>query len=268
MFMIYRKTQCLKYLYANILFCVFLFSSTAIHAEINITQKGCAVQAKQLKNNKDILFVDVRRKSDFERKSIPGSINIPLTLIDTKAFLRNKNIILVGHGWNERVLDQKCVDLKTKNFKSVKVLSGGIVSWFKNENKVMLKKLVSLSAVDFFNNSDQKFVAFVISDKNKKTINAVLPHAKVYPAKVHKKKLLNAMKKLGQGDNPLVMFSDESVAVVDAAISAYLNSSLRKVFYYEAGFESYKKMNKLNKITAMSNQRQRLTTKKPVSCAF
>jgi len=264
--MIYRKKQYLKYLYANISLCVFLFSSTAIHAEINITQKGCAVQAKQLKNNKDILFVDVRRKADFERGSILGSINISLTSLHTKAFLKNKKIILIGHGWNEHFLNLKCAELKTKGFKSVRVLSGGIVSWFKNKNKAGLSNLVSLSAVDFFNGSNKKFVPFVISDKNQKTINAVLPYAKVYPNKVEQKQLLKGMKQLGKGDNPLVIFSDKSL-MVDAAISAYLKTSLRKIFYYEAGFENYKKMNKLNKITAMSNQRQRLTTKKPVSCA-
>jgi len=80
------------------------------------SKESCLITATILKNAKQVtstLFIDVRNSHTFNEKHIPNSINIPLQLTATKAFLKNKDVILVGNGWNEPSLLQKCKQLKT-----------------------------------------------------------------------------------------------------------------------------------------------------------
>lgn len=245
--------------------------SLSVHADNNQNSKEhCLISMKTLKKPKklnNLLFIDVRSNHIFNKKHIPNSINVPLQLTDTKAFLKNKNVVLVGNGWNEPLLIEKCIQLKIKGFKSVKVLSGGIISWFKSQKKLSKRALVSLTSKDFFNNKfEKKFVPYVISDKNKSLIRASLPHAKVISLKATKKQLLDRFKHLGKGINPIVIFSDVS-PVIDAAINDYLHKPKRKMYYFEGGFNAYKQVDELNKMTSVSNQHKRLSTKKPISCA-
>lgn len=111
--------------------------SFSVYANTNQNSKEkCLVTVSTIKKSKPMtntLFIDVRNSHTFNEKHIPNSINIPLQLTATKAFLKNKDVILVGNGWNEPSLIQKCIQLKTKGFKSVKVLTGGIISWFKSD---------------------------------------------------------------------------------------------------------------------------------------
>lgn len=255
-----------KYIYIKILFyvvvCIFPMLVSA-----DIKQKQCITHAKFLKKSGDITFVDVRDKKFFNEKHISSSINIPLDLIKTKAFLKNKLTVIVGNGWNEHLLIDECIQLKKKEFKSVKVLAGGIISWFKIQKELSKRTLISLTSKEFFNNKIEKnFVPFVISDKNKKRIKTTLPHAKIYSFKTTKKQFLNGLARLGKGVNPIVIFSDKN-PIIDEALNEYLKKPLRKIYYFEGGYNAYHKVSNLNKMTAASNQHKRLSTKKPVSCA-
>lgn len=245
--------------------------SFSVYANSNqISKEKCLVTVSTIKKSKPMtnaLFIDVRNNHTFNEKHIPNSINIPLQLTATKAFLKNKDIILVGNGWNEPSLIQKCKQLKTKGFKSVKVLTGGIISWFKSDKTLSKRTLISLSSKEFFDNKvEKKFVPLVISGENRKQINLTLPHAKIAPVKVTKRQLLDKLNRLGKGINPVVIFSD-TLPAIDAAINDYLKKPLRKIYYFEGGFSTYKKVDELNKMTAASNQHKRLSTKKPISCA-
>lgn len=265
--MIRENLISLKYIYINIVICltVYVFS-TPIYADIK-EQQQCTFHAEFFKKTSDIIFVDVRDKQFFNKKHISSSINIPLDLIKTKAFLKNKITILVGNGWNEQLLIDKCIQLKGKGFKSIKVVAGGIISWFKSQKELSKRTLISLSSKEFFNNkTEKKFVPFVISDKNKKLIKTALPYAKIVSPKATKRQLLKKLNRIGKGANPIVIFSDNS-PIVDAAINDYLKKPLRKIYYFEGGFDAYYKVNNLNKMTALSNKNKRFSTKKPVSCA-
>lgn len=261
--MYYKKNIILKFFS---LFClVFCFTPLAFSA--NKIERECITSVESLTQTKEVLFVDVRAQQFFKMSRIPNSINVPLQLVSTKSFLKNKDVVLVGNGWNEKALIDGCNKLKNKGYKSVKVLVGGITSWFKMKNKWLKKTLISLSSKEFFNNkSEKKFVPFVISSSAKKQIATALPHAKIYPLKVTKKQLLKGLNGLGKGANPIVIFSENN-QIVDFAINDYLRKPLRKIYYFEGGFSGYKTLKDLNEMTAMSNQHKRLSTKKPVSCA-
>lgn len=259
------------HIYTAILSMVLNIISFSIYAGTNQeSTKNCLITATTIKKSKQVtnmLYIDVRNSHTFNEKHIPNSINIPLQLTATKAFLKNKDVILVGNGWNEPSLIQKCMQLKTKGFKSVKVLTGGIVSWFESDKTLSKRTLMSLSSKEFFDNKvEKKFVPLVISGENKKQINVTLPHAKIVPVKVTKRQLLDRLNRLGKGINPIVIFSDATYDI-DAVINDYLLNPLRKIYYFEGGFNAYKQVDELNKMTSVSNQHKRLSTKKPVSCA-
>lgn len=274
--MLYRKLMFPEAMYLSSLFCILATSiPTQLVAEPKSKTHKCTISVRSLKNTTSPqapLFVDVRDKRFFNKKYISGSINVPLTLIHTKTFLKNKNVILIGNGWNEPSLTEKCGQLKDQGFTSVKVLAGGIFSWFKHQKKTSKRTLISLTAHEFFSlKMEKKFVPVVILDKalspsTRKEVTTMLAHAKLYSLKTTKRQLLKGLHRLGKGGNHIVIFSDTN-PIVDAALNDYLNKPLRKVYYFEGGFNAYKQVYELNKLTAVSNQHKRLSTKKPVSCA-
>ena len=267
-----KKFKLHKYTYIYILFFALVYSFTTSVYALVTTNKQCLVYTDDLKKAKNILFVDVRNGDSFNKKNITGSINIPPDLIKTKTFLKNKNIILIGTGWNKEILIEQCIQLKKQGFKSVNVLAGGILNgvrldYFNKSSLTPFRMLISLTPNEFFNNkSEKKFVPFVISNESQKQIKTALPHAKIFPLKTNKRQLLKGLKKIGKGTNPIVIFSENSV-IVDEAIADYLGKPLRQIYYFKGGFNAYKKVNDLNKMTALSNKNKRFSTKKPVSCA-
>lgn len=265
----------IHFFYLSVISILLNVSSLPIYADTISEQQECLISVALLNKSKqknNHLFIDIRNNQTFNKKHILGSINIPLELITTKSFLKNKNIVLVGNGWDESSLLDKCAQLKSKGFTSVRVLTGGIISWFLKQHKVSKRSLISVSSKEFFNvNIEKKFVPVVILDKNisnkeKINIKAVLPHAKIVSLKTTRKQLLNRFNRLGKGNNPIVIFSD-SMSTVDEAINHYHRNPLRQMYYFEGGFDTYQKVTNLNKMTALSNQKKRLSTKKPVSCA-
>ena len=55
---------------------------------------------QKMRENQDIVLVDIRRRVEFEKFRIPGSINIPLFAIKTKAFLKSKSLVIVDEGYS------------------------------------------------------------------------------------------------------------------------------------------------------------------------
>lgn len=262
-----KKSSSLRAVYTYSLFFIFMCGISVLsHADTKVKQK-CLINTETIKKRQNILFVDVRGKQIFSKKHILNSINVPLSLIKTQLFLKNRKIILIGNGWNEQALLDEFTSLEKSGFNSVTVLAGGIISWFKIKKSESKKDLISLTPKEFFNNKvEKKFVPFVISDNNIKLIKTTLPHAKTVSSKETKRQLLKRLKNLGKGNNPIIIFSSYNPNV-DAALNNYLRKPLRKIYYFEGGFNAYYEANNLNKMTSLSNKSKRLSTKKPVSCA-
>jgi len=83
---------------------------------------------QKIKRKQKIILVDIRKPGDFERISIPGSINIPLHFIKSKAFLKLKPLVLVNTGYPYSQMEKECKRLRNNGFK-VSILTGGIISW-------------------------------------------------------------------------------------------------------------------------------------------
>jgi rhodanese-related sulfurtransferase len=86
-------------------------------------------QALALVNKGTLLVVDTRRPDDFERYRIPGSLNIALPFVKTKAFLRDRAFVLVDAGRASGTLEDSCRQLRAAGFKQAAVLRGGLIGW-------------------------------------------------------------------------------------------------------------------------------------------
>lgn len=82
----------------------------------------------KIKHKQKIVFVDVRNSEEFEKVRIPGSINIPLHFIKSKAFLKLKPLVLVNTGYPYSQMEKDCERLRNNGFKAW-ILMGGIHSW-------------------------------------------------------------------------------------------------------------------------------------------
>ena len=85
--------------------------------------------ALQMLNGKgDLILIDVRNNSEFERFRIPTSINIPLFTLKTKTFLKSRPLVLINEGHTYKQLLQECAALSDSAF-TVSVLDGGLYQW-------------------------------------------------------------------------------------------------------------------------------------------
>jgi rhodanese-related sulfurtransferase len=84
----------------------------------------------KIKQKQNIILVDIRRPKEFEAVGIPGSINIALSFVKTKAYLKSKSVILVNGGFARRRLVEACRGLKSRGV-NVRFLTGGLLAWHK-----------------------------------------------------------------------------------------------------------------------------------------
>ena len=82
----------------------------------------------KLKQKQKIILVDVRNRKDFERSHIPGSINLPLFALKIKFFLRSSPIVLINDGFQYRLLENECRQLKGLGI-NAQILDGGLTAW-------------------------------------------------------------------------------------------------------------------------------------------
>jgi len=82
----------------------------------------------QLKQKPKITLIDIRNPEDFARLHIPGSLNIPLYAVKTKAFLKSFPIVLINEGLYYSPLESECRQLADLGFKAF-ILDGGLPAW-------------------------------------------------------------------------------------------------------------------------------------------
>lgn len=80
-----------------------------------------------IKNKSDFELIDLRNEEKFNEYSIPNARNIPLVQIPSSDLLRNQKIILFSDDNLEAA--QGWFILKSKNYKGVYILDGGLNAW-------------------------------------------------------------------------------------------------------------------------------------------
>lgn len=89
-------------------------------------------EAIQMANQKQAVFIDVRKPEEFKTGSIPQARNLPRAELEAKldSLPKNKPIILVCDQGRESA--QAAVQLRKKGFNDAVSLAGGLRSWTKD----------------------------------------------------------------------------------------------------------------------------------------
>jgi len=91
-----------------------------------------------IKGRSDYTLVDLREEKDFTQYFIPGAANIPLETLPGAGLLRNQKIVLYAD--NDLKAAQAWFILKSKDYKGVYILDGGLEEW---KDEVLFPKLSS-----------------------------------------------------------------------------------------------------------------------------
>ena len=95
----------------------------------------------------NIILVDVRSGIK-EKISGLNMLTIPLNQISEARFLMDKNVILVGSGFDQIPINQTINYLRKKGFKRIFALTGGIYAWNNQQESVSLRQQ-EISPEDF-----------------------------------------------------------------------------------------------------------------------
>jgi rhodanese-related sulfurtransferase len=74
-------------------------------------------------------FVDVRPASEMRGVRIAGALQIPLSDLAGKSFLKNTPVVLIGSGFDDAELARACAELKRSGFVHARLLRGGVRAW-------------------------------------------------------------------------------------------------------------------------------------------
>lgn len=88
-----------------------------------------------IKGKSDFELVDLRSEKKYNEYTIPGSQLIPLPQITSSELLRNQKIVLFSD--DDVASSQAWFILKSKNYKGVYILDGGLEAW---KEKVLFPK--------------------------------------------------------------------------------------------------------------------------------
>lgn len=83
---------------------------------------------RQVQAKAELVVVDVRERTEFEKSHVPSSLNIPLFAIKTKEFLKSEPFVLVCQGHSYRQLSDEADTLAKPGYR-ISILDGGFYEW-------------------------------------------------------------------------------------------------------------------------------------------
>jgi len=200
-----------------------------------------------LKRNQPLTLVDVRRRPDFERLHIPGSLNIPLYAVKAKTYLKSMPVVLVNEGFNYSELQTECRRLGERGFK-VSILDGGLPAWYRKGGQLTgdllaLDERKAVSPQAFFRAKDYENTEAVdISINRSDASNRLFPYAKHIPILPESNGSIPELKRLYKRSNPF-----QSIVILNETGEQYaraeklLNRMGIESFYLQGGIAAYQK---------------------------
>jgi rhodanese-related sulfurtransferase len=97
-----------------------------------VRDASCYISARELarwRRGPDLVIVDARPAAEFRRVRIPGSINLPVRSLLSRAYLRPRHVLLVDRGYLGGELEASCRELRAAGFASVAIVEGGLHAW-------------------------------------------------------------------------------------------------------------------------------------------
>lgn len=237
-------------LIANLIISMLLTASTGFTA-VN-PSKGYdaslmispATLMQKIKQKEDLFLVDIRHEKQFKTFKIPGSINIQLSFIKTKTFLKLKPIVLIHKSIAYSEMVRNIKELNNKGF-NIKILQGGLAAWKHKGghlagNPFAQKELNKISARTFF--MEKGYDDWVLIDASSKlSKNKIIKKALQAPLPEKIPGLIESI--FLKSNNPLtgvIIFnqSGEDYSTLETKISQAYG---HRIFYLQGGLEEYQK---------------------------
>ena len=197
-----------------------------------------------------LFLVDIRNQEAFKRLRIPGSINIPLHSVKTKAFLKSNPVILVHKGYGYSRLENECKYLRDRGF-SIYILIGGLNAWKQNGGRLegdpfAQKTINKMPPQAFYLEKDfENWLVIDASTVQKEESKRSLPYATHLPVLEDPARLLVKIDTLTrkQKQNPFlsVLVFNESGEGYERIEKIVKKIELKNVFYLEGGIEGYRR---------------------------
>ena len=183
----------------------------------------------KLKHKQKITLIDVRNPENFKRLHIPGSLNIPLHAVKTKAFLKSFPVVLINAGFHYSPLLSECRQLLDLGFE-VFILDGGLPAWKRKGSRLVgdpfaLQDMKTISPRVFWREKDcENTLVIDISVVRTETAGQLLPYSRHIPVSAE---------------------SDEWFRMVNQVISDHKNQPFLSVVVVSETGDGYGRANKI-----------------------
>lgn len=198
-----------------------------------------------LERKSPITLVDIRTREEFFQAHIPGSLNIPLHFIRTKAFLKNSRIVIVTEGYQYARLKPECKRLEQQGF-TASILFGGLNSWKQAnlplEGEAWAHKAFDLiSPEEFYPEKDSNHWV-VLDATSDSALEPILPSAVRCDGKsaFTSSRVKKTMKEKGEAGPFLVLIVNDDGRDLTGISRAASKAGLRNVFYLQGGARAYR----------------------------
>lgn len=153
----------------------------------DITKFNCLISAQQAHEGlrrQEIVLIDVRRSSEFEKYQISGSLNLAPFSIKAKPFLKNKRVVLVNEGRHLAQLESLCNRLIGDGFKQVSVMAGGLYAWHQAGypiagERLEIGRLSLISPTELIASLPERDWKFIDLDRSLPSLANLLPASSV-----------------------------------------------------------------------------------------
>ena len=98
-------------------------------AKLDLVCGRNAKEASTLLASPDSMLVDLRTSTEYQNFHARDAINLTISELAVKSYLKNKNIILMGNGKLDGEVYRTCTFLKQVGYTSVFVFQGGVTNW-------------------------------------------------------------------------------------------------------------------------------------------
>ncbi len=205
---------------------------------------------KKRKQKEDLILIDIRNKSMFEKFRIPGSMNVPLFALKTKIFLKARSVVLFNAGYRHSLLEKECLRLKDIGFSNVSIMFGGLDHWGKKGGPIegdifSQNELNKVSARDFF--GERKFknqVVINLSEKINKEAISLIPQTVTIPYQNQGVKFIAVLKNVlhEKGGNPLrlLLICSWNGEYPEGLETRLMKAGIEHVYFLKDGLQGYK----------------------------
>ena len=230
---------------------------------------------QKLREKQEIILIDIRKRNEFEKFRIPGSINIPLFAIKTKVFLKSRYLVLVNEGYNYSQPERECGRLRKAGFR-VWILNGGLYYWRQKgaplEGDIFAQNgLNRIPPRIFFTEKDyEDWIVIDVSSSKNSEAPSLIPQSISIPYMNDNEQFILTFKRTlaKYKDNPFisVLLFTEKGEQYDKTEKVIQKTGFRNIFFLKDGIEAYKKFLKQQVIIRHSKHNSRKTLKKCANC--